>query len=89
MIVASGFVVINELDDMERVVSGLKAKEVEVNDAKDDKIVFLVEKETVSEAKALLDSLKDVEGVRSIYLAYYSLEGSDKDLKDLLPFSTH
>ncbi len=89
MIVASGFVVINELDDMERVISELKARDMEVNEVKDDKIVFLVEKETVREAKALLDSIKDVEGVRGIYLAYYSLEDSDKSLGDLLPFSTH
>lgn len=89
MIVASGFVVLNELDDMEKVIGTLKTIDIEINEAKDDKIVFLVERETVSEAKALLDSFKDIEGVRSIYLAYYSIEGSDKDVKDLLPFSTH
>ncbi len=87
MIVASGFVVINELDDMEGVTSELKARDMEVNEVKDDKIVFLVERETIHEAKVLLDSLKDIEGVRNINIAYYSLEGSDKSSEDLLPIS--
>ncbi len=89
MIIASGFIETNDIKDVENVVAGLKTIGVEVNEVKDDKIVFLVEKETVSEVKNSLDSLKDINGVRNVYLAYYSLEGSDEDIENLLPVNTH
>lgn len=89
MIVASGFIEVNDIKDVEGVVSELKVRGVEVNEVKDEKIVFLVERETVSDVKNSLDSLKDIEGVRNVYLAYYSLEGSDMDIGNLLPFNTH
>lgn len=89
MIVASGFIEVNDIKDVEGVVSELKVRGVEVNEVKDEKIVFLVERETVSDVKNSLDSLKDIEGVRNVYLAYYSLEGSDMDIRNLLPFNTH
>lgn len=77
MIVASGFVVANEPADVEKVVESLKAGNIEVNDIKEDKITFLIERETVNEAKSVLDSLKDIDGVMNVYLAYYSIPGSD------------
>lgn len=89
MIVASGFIEVNDIKDVEGVVSELKVRGVEVNEVKNEKIVFLVERETVSDVKNSLDSLKDIDGVRNVYLAYYSLEGSDMDIENLLPFNTH
>lgn len=89
MIVASGFIEVNDIKDVEGVVSELKVRGVEVNEVKNGKIVFLVERETVSDVKNSLDSLKDIDGVRNVYLAYYSLEGSDMDIENLLPFNTH
>jgi nitrate reductase NapAB chaperone NapD len=80
MIVASGFIEANGVNDVERIVDELKARRVEVNEVKDEKIVFLVERNTASEVKNSLDLLKDIEGVRNVYLAYYSLEGSDQDM---------
>lgn len=89
MIVASGFIEVNDIKDVEGVVSELIVRGVEVNEVKNGKIVFLVERETVSDVKNSLDSLKDIDGVRNVYLAYYSLEGSDMDIENLLPFNTH
>lgn len=84
MIVASGFIEANDTKDVEIVVGELKSRGLEVNDVKDEKIVFLIERETVSEVKNSLDSLKDIDGVRNVYLAYYSLEGSDRDKEDFI-----
>ncbi len=78
MIVASGFIEANDAKDVESVVDELKSRGLEVNEVKDEKIVFLIERETASEAKNSLDSLKDIKGVRNVYLAYYSIEGSDE-----------
>jgi len=88
MIVASGFVEANEPADVEKVVESLKASNIEANDIKEDRITFLIERETVNEVKGALDSLKDIEGVRSVYLAYYSLQGSDEGM-ELLPLSSN
>lgn len=84
MIVASGFVEANELNDVEKVISELKIRGIEVNEVKDERIVFLVEMETVAEVKAELDSLRDINGVRNVYLAYYSLEGGDEPIANYL-----
>jgi nitrate reductase NapAB chaperone NapD len=93
MTVASGFVVANEPADVKNVVESLKAGNIEVNDIKEDRITFLIERETVNEVKSVLDSLKDIDGVRSVYLAYYSLPGSDassdNSIEELLPISSN
>lgn len=89
MIFASGFIEANDIKDVKKLVEELKLRDVEVNEIKDEKIVFLIERERVSEVKDILDSLKDIEGVRNVYLAYYSLEGSDKDIEDLIPIEEH
>ncbi|MEW5746676.1 MAG: chaperone NapD [Nitrospirota bacterium] len=82
MIVASGFIEVNEERDVETVVKALEEREVEVTDRKDEKIVFLIEREATGQVKETLDSLKNIEGVRSVYLAYFSLEGADRDPED-------
>lgn len=79
MVIASGFVEANEAKDVDLVVNGLKARGVEVNGVKDDRIVFLVERDTTSEVKNELEALKYIEGIRSVYLTYYSLEDSDEN----------
>jgi nitrate reductase NapAB chaperone NapD len=84
MIVASGFIETNEIKDVEKVVIELKTRGVEVNETKDEKIVFLVERDTASEIKKSLDALKDIDGVRNVYLAYYSIEGSDEVVANYL-----
>ncbi|MCL4455947.1 MAG: chaperone NapD [Nitrospirae bacterium] len=88
MVVASGFIEANQAGDAEKVALELKQREIEVSDMKGEKVVFLIERETAAEIKKTLDSLKDIEGVRSVYLAYFSLEGSDEDVKDMLPLNT-
>ncbi len=79
MIIASGFVDLNDTNDIERVIGDLIAHGVEVSETKDGKIVFLIEKEGPEEIKRALDSLKEIDGIRNVNLAYYSLEGSDKE----------
>jgi len=78
MVVASGFVEVNALNDVEKVVDELKLRGIEVSSINEEKIVFLIERESNAEIKKELDSLKETEGVRSVYLAYYSLEGADE-----------
>lgn len=78
MIIASGFVEANELRDVEAVVNSLRVKGVEVGDINGEKIVYLIERETSALVRKEIDSLKDIEGIRSVYLTYFSLEGSDE-----------
>ena len=87
MVVASGFIETNQAGDAEKVALELRHRGIEVSDMKGEKVVFLVERETAGEIKKTLDSLKDIEGVRSVYLAYFSLEGSDEEVKDMLPLN--
>jgi len=79
MIIASGFVELNDTNDIERIIGDLIAHGVEVSETKDGRIVFLIEKESTEEIKRTLDSLKEIDGIRNVNLAYYTLEGSDKE----------
>jgi len=79
MIIASGFVELNDTNDIERIIGDLIAHGVEVSETKDGKIVFLIEKESTEEIKRALDSLTEIDGIRNVNLAYYTLEGSDKE----------
>ncbi|MFU8819864.1 MAG: chaperone NapD [Desulfurivibrio sp.] len=84
MLVASGYVEVNEENDLNEVKAALSAKNIEITNAREEKIVFLIERDHAREVKAALDSLKDIPGVRTVYLAYYSLECSDQEKDELL-----
>ncbi|MBI5409866.1 MAG: hypothetical protein HZA14_10915 [Nitrospirae bacterium] len=79
MVVASGFIETNELNDVERVADDLKARSIEVNEINNDKIVFLIERDTMAQVKSEFEPLKDIAGVKNVHLAYYSIEGADKE----------
>jgi len=79
MIVASGFVEANELNDVEKVIGTLKMKGFKVEGVNEEKVVFLVERDTIAEVKTEIDSLKGIEGIRNVYLTYYSMEGADEE----------
>ncbi len=80
MIIASGFVEANEQGDVEAIVNSLRAKGVEVGDVNGEKIVYLIEKKTSALVKKEIESLRDIEGIRNVYLTYFSLEGSDEEV---------
>lgn len=79
MVFASGFIESNAIDDNEKVMRELDRKNIEANAVNGEKITFLIERNTFSEVKKEIDTLKDIDGVRSVYLAYYSIEESDLD----------
>ncbi|HMK64203.1 MAG TPA: chaperone NapD [Thermodesulfobacteriota bacterium] len=79
MIWTSGFLEVDNPDGLAPVVQELEKRGIEVNGTENDKIVFLIERETPAQVKAALDALKDIPGVRSVNLSYYSLEGSDEE----------
>ena len=78
MIVASGFVEVDGLKNVETVVSEMKNRGLEVNEIEEVKVVFFIEAETIGAVKKELDSLKDINAVRNVHLAYYSLEGAEE-----------
>lgn len=84
MLVASGYVEVNEPGEVEGVKAALSAENIEITNAEDEKIVFLIERDQAKEVKAALDLLKEIPGVRTVYLAYYSLECSDQEKDELL-----
>lgn len=79
MIFASGFVEADEAGAVEKVVKGLAGRGITVNETKEEKVVFLIERETLGEVKSALESLRDIDGVRNVYLAYFSLEDGDRE----------
>jgi nitrate reductase NapAB chaperone NapD len=78
MIIASGFLEVTDISEVQSVINQLKNKNVEVTDSKDEKILFLIERDSAPEVKRELEALKDINGVRSVYLSYFSLEGASE-----------
>lgn len=79
MIVASGFVETDGHTDVDSIVSELETRQMEVNEVLKTKIVFLIERDTIGAVKTELDSIRGINGVKNVHLAYYSLEGTDED----------
>ncbi|MDX9714275.1 MAG: chaperone NapD [Dissulfurispiraceae bacterium] len=80
MVVASGFMEVNSTDDIKAVTDELASRQVEVDTVENDKIVFLIERDSLGDAKAAFEQLKYIDGVRNVYLAYYSLDGADENV---------
>jgi nitrate reductase NapAB chaperone NapD len=83
MIIASGFLEVIDISEIQSVINQLKDKNVEVTDLKDEKIVFLIERTSSAEVKRELESLKDIDGVKNVYLSYFSLEETSEGSIDL------
>lgn len=77
MIVASGFVEVDAVESIDEIVAAIKGRGFEVSAVEGDKIVYLVEREVADDVRPAIDALQRVEGVRGVYLTYYSLEGAD------------
>lgn len=77
MVIASGYIELNSEEMMNSVLEILKKTNVEITKAHEDRIVFLIERESSAETKNTLESLKNIDGVRNVYLAYFSLEASE------------
>ncbi|MEN8262616.1 MAG: hypothetical protein ABFR82_04070 [Nitrospirota bacterium] len=79
MIVASGFVETDGHINVENIVSELETRKMEINEVLKTKIVFLIERDTIGAVKSELDAIRNIDGVKNVHLAYYSLEGTDED----------
>ncbi|RJQ50394.1 MAG: hypothetical protein C4526_12065 [Nitrospiraceae bacterium] len=77
MVVASGFIEVTESGEVERVSGELRMRDIEVNEINNEKIVFIIERETMAEVKDDFEPLRDIKGVKNVHLAYYSIEGAD------------
>jgi nitrate reductase NapAB chaperone NapD len=76
MIVASGYVEAKGLNNLDKVLNELRRRGIEINEINEDKIVFLFERNNINSIRAELDSLREIEYINDVYLAYYSLEST-------------
>ena len=74
MIVGSGFVEAKGLNNLDRVLNELRTRGIEINEINEEKVVFLIERNNINSLRAELDSLREIEYIKDVYLAYYSLE---------------
>jgi nitrate reductase NapAB chaperone NapD len=79
MVVASGFIEVAKLSEMEQIINEVRMRKIEINEINNDKIVFLIERETMDKVKKDFEPLKDINGVKNVHLAYFSIEGADEE----------
>ncbi len=78
MIIASGHIELNTEGDLDRVLEELRKRNVEVPFYGSGKILYVIEGENERQVKIIIENLREIEGVREVFLSYYSLEGADK-----------
>lgn len=74
MVVASGYLEVNGIHNVGKIVNELKRREISINDIAEEKIMFLMERENVDVIKSEIALLKEIGEVRSVHLTYYSVE---------------
>lgn len=78
MIIASGYVEADSPEYVLGIVNELKSRGIEVPAFENEKIVFVLEGDTEREVKIAIESLRELDGVREVFLSYYTMEGSDR-----------
>ena len=81
MIVASGFIEAKGSINLKKVLEELRTRGIEINEVNQDKVNFLIERDNINSLRAEIDSLKNIEYIKDVYLTYYSLEGTNLDNK--------
>ncbi len=86
MFITSGFVELNDINNVDTFAGRLLDMGIEVTDIKDDRIVFLIERKSTAEIRKEVNHLKSLEDVKNVSIAYYSTEGAteggDFDIQD-------
>lgn len=73
MPIASGFIVVLNDEEIDRIKNELIVNNVEIIRAEDRKIVYLIERPTMQEIEHVLKFMKSIDGIENVYLAYYTL----------------
>lgn len=74
MVIASGFVEVNEDRSMDKIVGEMKKRGLNIDEVESGKILFLMERETLDAIKTEIGSLRSIAEVKNIHITYYSFE---------------
>jgi nitrate reductase NapAB chaperone NapD len=77
MIVASGFIELQGIHSAGKVILELKKRGIAVDDFRSDRIIFLIERDSIEDVRTEIRSLKLLEDVQNVHLTYYSMENVD------------
>ena len=74
MIIAGGVAEVAGLHNINRVAAELKSNGLEIDSIDGEKILFQIERKTMTEVSTVLDSLRKEINLRKIHVTYYSIE---------------
>lgn len=74
MVVGSGYLDVNGIHNVGKIVSELKRREIGINDIKEERIMFNIERETIDAIKNEIASMGVLDDVKNVRLTYYSVE---------------
>ncbi len=79
MIVACGFVEVRGMNNVDRIVDEMESRKLNIDEVESERILFLMERDSVDAVRCEIDSLREIEEVRNVHLTYYSFEnGAEK-----------
>lgn len=74
MVVAGGFIEVNEIINVDNVVNELKNRQIGIDEVEAEKIMFYLERENIEHVKSEIGLIKGIDGIKNVYLTYYSYE---------------
>ncbi len=74
MVVAGGFVEVNGITNITKIVGELQRRGMNIDEVESEKILFLMEKDSVDSVKTEINSLRGIDEVKNVHLTYYSFE---------------
>lgn len=81
MVVAGGFIVVNGIVNVDKVINELRSRQIGINDVDAEKIMFSLERENIEYVKSEVSLLKGIDGIKNVHLTYYSFENGKGDVK--------
>ena len=51
MVIASGFIEVNKLNEVEHIINELRMRNIEIDEINNENVVFLIERETMNKVK--------------------------------------
>ncbi|MEW6601946.1 MAG: hypothetical protein AB1499_13315 [Nitrospirota bacterium] len=74
MIVASGYLEVNEIHNVTKIAGELKRRAIGIYEIEEQRIMFHMKRENIDLVKSEIASLRGMDAVSNVHLTYYSVE---------------
>ena len=82
MVVASGIIEVKSVSNVGKIAGEIKRRGMNVDNIAADRILFIMERESVDAVRSAINSLRGIDDVKNVHLTYYSIEDTVEKLHE-------